>query len=62
MAIEQYQIAVKLKPDHPLIHFNLGSAYKEKGLTSEAAREFETALTIKSDFTEAREALESVMK
>ena len=56
-AIEEYLIALKLKPTEVNIHYNLGLAYKKKGLSDEAKKKFEIVLKLKPDFTEAQKAL-----
>ena len=49
MAIQQYQAALALKPEHMGAHLNLGAAYASKGQLDMAVRQFETALKLKSD-------------
>ncbi len=43
-----------------LAHFKLGYNYEQKGAWQAAAREYQQALEMKSDFAPAREQLESV--
>jgi tetratricopeptide (TPR) repeat protein len=62
MAIEQYQTALRLKPDYVEAHNNLGVIYTRKGLKREAIREFEEALEIRPNFIEARQILESLTR
>ncbi len=46
--------------DAYLAHFKLGYNYEQKGAWQAAAREYQQALEMKSDFAPAREQLESV--
>ncbi len=52
-AIEQYQIAINLKPEHAGAHNNLGVAYKTKGLTDRAIEQYQIAVSLKPDFADA---------
>jgi Flp pilus assembly protein TadD len=42
-AIAQYELAVRLDPDFPEGHHNLGVAYKQAGRRSDAVRELRRA-------------------
>jgi tetratricopeptide (TPR) repeat protein len=53
-------LALKLNPEYTDAHYNLGIAYKEKGLLNEAIKEFEETLKIQPDHEKAREMLESL--
>jgi hypothetical protein len=61
-AIEQYQIAIRLKPNYVVAHKNLGIAYIRKGLKNEAIIELKTALTINPNLTDVRRTLEILMR
>jgi tetratricopeptide (TPR) repeat protein len=62
MAIQQYQTALRLKPDFALAHKNLGFAYTKKGMNNEAIREFKAALEINPRLTDVRRALGSLTR
>lgn len=61
-AINEYKAVLKLQPDNEIAHFNLGIAYRDKGLTDDAIKELEIALKINPEFTQARQAIESISK
>jgi tetratricopeptide (TPR) repeat protein len=61
-AVEQYQIALKLRPDDAVIHFNLGVAYGRSGLKTKSIEELQAALRIKRDYVEARRAIDFLTK
>ena len=48
-AIACYREALRLKPDHPNAHNNLGNAYLHKGDADEAIACFDRALKLKPD-------------
>ena len=52
-AIEQYQIALRLKPDYAEAHNNLGNALWRSGCSDEALERYKTALRLKPDYFEA---------
>src|SRR5580658_8724373 len=55
-ALEHYRAAVRLEPDYPESHFNLGSALAHSGPSDppeEAIEEYQTALRLKPDYVEA---------
>jgi len=56
-AIEEYRLALILKPDSPGIHYNLGVIYRETGQLDEAIQEFKIALKLYPQFVEARKNL-----
>jgi tetratricopeptide (TPR) repeat protein len=56
-AIRQYQQALRLKPEHPLVHYNLGNAFLAQGQTDEAIRQFQEALRLKPDYAKAHNNL-----
>jgi Flp pilus assembly protein TadD len=45
--VEQLEIAVKLAPDDPNIHYQLGQAYQRLGRAELAAKEFEAFQKLK---------------
>ena len=54
-AIQHFQTALRLKPDYPLSHYNLGNSYaKLPGRMPEAIAEYETALRLRPDYLQAR--------
>ena len=59
-AFQEYQIALKLKPDLVDAHYGIGQAYQRMGRTQEAIHAFEQALQIKQDYDLARQALKSL--
>jgi tetratricopeptide (TPR) repeat protein len=61
-AIEQYQIALRIKPDIAEAHKNLGIAYMKKGLRNEAIREFKATLKINPGLTDVRKSLEALTR
>ena len=59
-AIREYQTALELQPDYAEAHYNLGLAYRNKGMLQAARTEFEQTLRINADFLPARQALEAL--
>jgi tetratricopeptide (TPR) repeat protein len=59
-AIFNYQKAITIDPDDPVLHYNLARAYYENGETDLSRKQMEKALQAKSDFEEAREFIESI--
>jgi tetratricopeptide (TPR) repeat protein len=53
-AIEQYRIAIKVKPDYPDAHNNLGNAYQSKGLIDKAIEHHRIAIRVRPDYPVAR--------
>ena len=53
-AVAEYQTALRIKPDSPLAHFNLGNSYQATGRLEEAIREYRASLRIDPDSVEAR--------
>jgi tetratricopeptide (TPR) repeat protein len=62
MAIEQYQTALRLKPNFAEAHNNLGNIYKSKGQLDMAVEQYQTALRLRSNFVEAHNNLGTVYK
>ncbi|MBI4690014.1 MAG: tetratricopeptide repeat protein [Nitrospirae bacterium] len=52
-AIEQYRIAVRLKPDCALSYYNLGNAFFDKGYFDRAVKQYKIAIRFKPDYAEA---------
>ena len=53
-AVRAYERAIQLRPDHARAYFNLGHAFKEKGLLQQAAAAFRRALAVEPRFLKAR--------
>jgi Flp pilus assembly protein TadD len=53
LAIVQLEQAVRLAPESPRIHFNLGGAYYGKDRVADAEREFQTVLQLAPDHVRA---------
>ena len=51
---------LRLKPDHPWAHLNLGVALFKQGRREEAMRQFEEALRLDPQLLKAREYLEQL--
>jgi Tfp pilus assembly protein PilF len=49
-AIEQYQAALKIRPDFIEMYNNIGNIYYSKGLIDKAIEEYQTALRLKPDY------------
>jgi tetratricopeptide (TPR) repeat protein len=56
-AIDQYQKAIRLKPDYANSHNNLGIALARKGQTDEAIRQYREAIRLKPDHADAHNGL-----
>jgi tetratricopeptide (TPR) repeat protein len=56
-AIEQFMIALRLKPDHPKAHYNLGVAYQAKEELERAIEHYRTATELDPDYVEAHNNL-----
>ncbi|MET0594678.1 MAG: tetratricopeptide repeat protein, partial [Polyangiaceae bacterium] len=52
-AAQWLERALRLAPEHPLLHANLGEAYRRSGRTNDALRHLRRALAIKKDMPEA---------
>ncbi len=61
-AIQEYRLALILKPDSPGIHHNLGVIYQGAGQLDEAIQEFKIALRLYPPFIEARKNLALAIK
>jgi tetratricopeptide (TPR) repeat protein len=61
-AIALYRDGLSLCPDDEVAHYELGRALADRGRYLEAEKEFETALNLRPDFTDARRQLEAVRK
>ena len=56
-AIEQYEQALRLKPDYAEAQYNLGNALLASGRTQEAASHWQQAVNIDPNYTDARNNL-----
>jgi tetratricopeptide (TPR) repeat protein len=61
-AIALYREGLSLCPEDEVAHYELGRALADRGRYLEAEKEFETALNLRPDFTDARRQLESLRK
>ncbi len=61
-AIALYREGLSLCPQDEVAHYELGRALADRGRYLEAEKEFETALDLRPDFTDARRQLESIRK
>ncbi|MBI5203389.1 MAG: tetratricopeptide repeat protein [Nitrospirae bacterium] len=52
-AIENYQLATRIKPDYIEAHNNLGNAYNKKGWIDKAIEHYQIAILLGPDFIEA---------
>ncbi|MBI4689373.1 MAG: tetratricopeptide repeat protein [Nitrospirae bacterium] len=59
-AIEYYRNAIRLKPDYPNAHFNLGMAYEKKGLIDKAITGYRITLRFNPYNEAARHKLELI--
>jgi tetratricopeptide (TPR) repeat protein len=48
-AIAEYKAALRIEPDHPKAHINLGDALAQTGRMAEAIAEYEAALRLRPD-------------
>jgi tetratricopeptide (TPR) repeat protein len=63
-AIKEFEMAVRLEPDYPESHFNLGSALSRSGVPGDLAKaiaEYQTAVRIKPDDAEGFNNLGSAL-
>ena len=61
-AISLYRKGLAICPDDDVAHYELGRALAGSGQSAEAEKEFEAALKINANFTDARRQLEAVRK
>jgi tetratricopeptide (TPR) repeat protein len=61
-AVALYREGLSLCPEDEVAHYELGRALADRGRYLEAEKEFETALNLRPDFTDARRQLESIRK
>lgn len=54
LAIENYNKAISIDPNDEALYFNIGRAYHEMGDIEQAKKSLEKALSLKSDFSEAK--------
>lgn len=52
-AIEDYDAALRLKPENAVAYFDRGNVYRDLGQTQDAIRDYGEAIRIKPDMTEA---------
>jgi tetratricopeptide (TPR) repeat protein len=51
---------LKVRPDDPEAHYNLGAALYQKGRITEAIGHFQKALEVRPDYADARRSLDAV--
>ena len=61
-AIEAYNKALAIKPDHAEAHYNMGNALKSEGKLEEAIEAYDRALAIKPDYAHAKHILLETLK
>ena len=61
-AISLYRQGLAICPDDDVAHYELGRALAGSGQQAEAEKEFEAALKINPDFSDARRQLEAIRK
>jgi tetratricopeptide (TPR) repeat protein len=61
-AFKLYRQGLEICPDDDVAHYELGRALAGSGQPAEAEKEFEAALKINPDFTDARRQLEAIRK
>jgi tetratricopeptide (TPR) repeat protein len=59
-AIALYREGLELCPDDDVAHYELGKVLNHQGRTTEAEKEFETALKINPDFLDAKRELDDL--
>ncbi len=59
-AVSNYVKAIAIDPEDPVLYYNLGRAYYEKKDREESIEQMTKALTLKEDFKEAREFLNTL--
>jgi tetratricopeptide (TPR) repeat protein len=55
-------LALKFKPDYPVAHYNLGTAYNLRGDTELAIKEYNKALRLRPGWELPRNELEQISK
>ena len=51
-AMDRYHAALRLQPEFPEAHYNIGNAWKEQGETERAVASWKEELRCKPDFAE----------
>ena len=59
-AIEAYNKAISIKPDHADAYNNMGIALKEQGKLEEAIEAYKKAISIKPDYADAQHMVSSL--
>ncbi len=59
-AEKQFKEAVRFVPNYAEVYFDLGELYKTQGKKDKAKQNYQKAIKYKSDYKEAKEALESL--
>jgi Tfp pilus assembly protein PilF len=62
LAINEYLLALKFKPDYPEAHHTLGLAYESQGETDLAIRAYNNALRLRPGWELPRKKLEQLRK
>lgn len=59
-AVSNYTKAIAIDPEDPVLYYNLGRAYYEKKDREESIEQLTRAMTLKEDFKEARDLLNTL--
>ena len=59
-AIEEYDKAIRLNPEHAGAYFNRGIAYRELGRKTEAVADFEKLITLTDDAQQVEMARQQI--
>lgn len=60
-SVKKYKEAIKLNPNDPHLHYNLGIVYESMNILDLAKESFRKALSLDENFTSAKEHLEKLV-